>query len=83
MSPSPIATATASAGWYSATIASFLDTETIAVIGVLATASPFADTVEQKRAWQIEIDLLHRVVQGLHGWIILEFDIPESGRNAA
>lgn len=71
--------APASAGWYFSTASDFVLAAPSAVLGVLAAASTFADEVSQKQAWQVEIELLKKAVEGIDGWIYLEFDIPRLG----
>ena len=70
---------TASTGWYGSETAEFLSLAPAAILGKLAAASPFNDELDQKQAWNAEIELLQSALPGLHGWIYLEFDIPRLG----
>jgi Uncharacterized conserved protein (DUF2075) len=70
---------TASASWYGTTVSEFVSAAPDSILGALASASSFADEVDQKRTWQSEIVLLQDALTGLDGWIYLEFDIPRLG----
>ncbi len=72
-------TVTASASWYGSTVSEFVSATEDTILGVLASASTYADEVDQKRAWQSQIVLLKQALAGLGGWIYLEFDIPRLG----
>ena len=69
-----------SRSWYSANIAEFRSSSDELIIGKLAQNSSFADLPTQKIAWKKEIVILRNALQGLDGWLHLEFDIPRMGR---
>jgi DUF2075 family protein len=66
--------------WYDATISDFLSVSDNEVLGTLIRRS--AAEQEQVRAWQEEITILRRALDGLEGHVILEFDIPRVGSRA-
>ncbi len=69
-----------SRSWYSAKIADFRYSSVEQIIGELAQNSTFADLPTQKIAWKKEIVILRNALNGLNGWLHLEFDIPRMGR---
>lgn len=69
----------ATAAWYAAPIEAFLSTADQQVLGVLLQASRFDVTQDQREAWLVEIALFRKVLVGLQGWVVLEFDIPRLG----
>lgn len=58
----------------------FLDATDAQVQGDLSRPRGFSLVPEQSGSWLEEIRLLRRVLQGVEGWIYLEFDIPRLGR---
>ena len=65
--------------YYSAPVVRFLDSDPHKVLGVLAAAHPHDLDVEQRQAWEEEIDILRDALSGLAGTIFLEFDVPRLG----
>ena len=49
------------------------------VLGALAAAHPHALEVEQRLAWEQEIETLAAALLGITGSIYLEFDVPRLG----
>ena len=69
-----------SRSWYSARVIEFRSSSDDQIIGQLAQNSTFADLPTQMIAWKNEIIILRDALQGLDGWMHLEFDIPRMGR---
>jgi hypothetical protein len=67
------------AAYYSASIARFLATEFHHVLGELASAHAHDLDIEQRQAWEREIDILRVALDGLEGTLYLEFDVPRLG----
>jgi hypothetical protein len=65
--------------YYSAPVDRFLATEPHHVLGVLAAAHSHTLEVDQRQAWEEELDILRTVLGGLAGTIYLEFDVPRLG----
>jgi hypothetical protein len=65
--------------YYSAPVDQFLRTEPHLILGALATAHSHDLEIDQRRAWEQEIDLLTTALNGLDGTLYLEFDIPRLG----
>src|SRR5262245_44649835 len=76
----PSASATSSRAWFASTIAEFLRMDSDTIIGRLATNSDFTVLPAQRDAWLAQIALLKSQLNGLSGWIFLEFSIPRMGR---
>ncbi len=72
-------TAVSSRGWYAASIAEFLQTESDTVVGRLARNCDFAPS-DSKDAWLGQIRLLQAQLAGLTGSLLMEFSIPRMGR---
>src|SRR5690348_16995436 len=68
--------------YYSAGVADFLGQIPQHILGVLAAAHSHDLDLEQRQAWEQEIDVLKSALQGLDGTIFLEFDIPRLGSRA-
>ena len=49
------------------------------VLGAFAAAHPHALEVEQRQAWEEELDLLRTALSGFAGTLNLEFDVPRLG----
>jgi hypothetical protein len=73
-------TALSSRAWYSASISEFLQTETTAIVGRLATNGEFSLLPTQRDAWLAQIGFLRDNLAGLSGALFLEFNIPRMGR---
>ena len=65
--------------YYSASVDRFLATEPHQVLGALAAAHTHALEVEQRQAWEEELDLLRTALSGLAGTLHLEFEVPRLG----
>src|SRR5688572_17494154 len=79
--PEPVAiAAVASRAWYGASIAQFLQTNSDAMVGRLATNCGLALLPTQRDAWLAQIRLLQEHLVGLTGSLFLEFSIPRMGR---
>ena len=65
--------------FYAESITSFLSQSKEHIRGVISDKSHFADTTDQKDAWSSEIEILKTVLQGIDGYICLEFDVPRIG----
>jgi DNA polymerase III delta prime subunit len=68
-----------SSAFYAEPISSFLVHTNEHIRGVISDRSPFADTTDQKGAWNFEIDLLKKVLRDIDGFVCLEFDVPRIG----
>ena len=68
-----------SSAFYAEPISSFLGQSNDHIRGVLSGQSPFADSPDQKDAWNSEIAILKKALQGLEGFLCLEFDVPRIG----
>jgi hypothetical protein len=66
--------------WYSGSLAEFLASDPVAVVGQLVTNSDFAVLPTQRDAWMSQITILHESLPGLAGSVFLEFTIPRMGR---
>jgi len=64
---------------YSDSILIFLNTHPTQVLGRLVESNDHDLEAEQKRAWEIEIEILQTELHGLSGWIFFEFDVPRLG----
>jgi Schlafen group 3, DNA/RNA helicase domain len=64
---------------YSASVDRFLHSASHQVLGALAAAHTHDLDVEQRQAWEDEIEILHSALAGLAGTIFLEFDVPRLG----
>jgi len=56
-----------------------LDSDPHHVLGVLTAAHTHDLDVEQRQAWEEEIDVLREALSGFVGTIFLEFDVPRLG----
>jgi DNA polymerase III delta prime subunit len=68
-----------SSAFYAEPISSFLAHTNEHIRGVLSGQSPFADSPDQKDAWNSEIAILKKALQGIEGFLCLEFDVPRIG----
>jgi hypothetical protein len=69
-----------SRAWYSASIADFRQTQPEIILGLLAANGYFSLISTQRDAWIAEINLLRTSLDGLAGFLFLEFSIPRMGR---
>lgn len=65
--------------YYSASLDRFLATDPQDVLGALAAAHHHDLEVDQRQAWEEEIEVLSGALSGLAGTIFLEFDVPRLG----
>jgi hypothetical protein len=70
----------ASRAWFKASIEDFLSIDPHAIIGLLASRSPFAVLTTQTDAWSEQIRFLRSRLAGLTGHVAFEFSIPRMGR---
>jgi len=68
-----------SSAYYSAAVDLFLGTSPHHVLGALAAAHTHDLEVDQRRAWEDEIEILRSALDGLLGTLYLEFDVPRLG----
>lgn len=66
--------------YYSSSIEEFLKKSTEEIIGTITIANQFDSTLQQNWAWEEEIQLLKRSLEGLKGHIFFEFSIPRMGK---
>ncbi len=66
--------------YYSDSIANFLTMDPHAILGALVSNSEFAVENTQRDAWQLQIDVLKRLLLGHGGTIYLEYSIPRMGK---
>ena len=66
--------------FYSDAISNFLSTSNVEIVGALTQNNPFALELAQKTAWNIEIELLKRVLSDYNGIILFEYSIPRMGK---
>lgn len=69
----------AHSAYYAAPVNIFLSNHCDPILGALSGAQPFDLEIEQRRAWQLEIDLLKESLRDIDGTIFLEFDVPRLG----
>jgi hypothetical protein len=65
--------------YYSADISTFISAEPEGILGELAANSVFSVDTAQRDAWVGEIKILRRALQGVSGWLLLEFIVPRIG----
>ena len=65
--------------YYSADISAFINAEHESILGALTANSAFSVETAQRNAWVEQIDLLQIALQGLSGWVLLEFIVPRIG----
>jgi len=68
-----------SAAYYSESVDAFLTTDPHHVLGVLTAAHEHDVEIDQRRAWEDEIQVLKSALGGLSGRLYLEFDVPRLG----
>lgn len=73
------APARGSSAYYWAPVHKFLSQHVGQVLGTLTAAHTHSLDVEQRRAWEEEIQLLRTALQPFGGTIYLEFDVPRLG----
>jgi hypothetical protein len=65
--------------YYSARVPRFLSQDPDHILGTLAAAHIHDLELEQRQAWEKEIDVLKNALQDVDGTIFLEFDVPRLG----
>jgi Uncharacterized conserved protein (DUF2075) len=65
--------------YYSDEVERFLSTDPHHVLGALAAAHTHALDIDQRQAWEEEIEILRDALSRLTGTIFLEFDVPRLG----
>lgn len=65
--------------YYSADVSEFVVASHSEVLGALASGNQFALELEQRDAWETQIDILQNALRGISGVIYLEFDVPRIG----
>jgi hypothetical protein len=68
--------------FYSSPVRDFVDEAPDAILGHLARSNPFALDPLQRNAWLNQIEIIRGQVEGLDGWIAIEFAIPRMGKRA-
>ena len=65
--------------YYSANVTDFMAASPEEILGSMTSHSQFTLEIEQRNAWEVQILVLQKSVEGLSGRIHLEFDIPRIG----
>jgi hypothetical protein len=65
--------------YYSADISAFINADNESILGALAANSTFSVETAQRNAWVEQIGVLKTALQGLSGWVLLEFIVPRIG----
>jgi hypothetical protein len=65
--------------YYTDSISNFLSVSTEEIVGRLALASDFPDTLEQRAAWVDEIEILRPILSSHSGAVHFEYSIPRMG----
>lgn len=68
-----------SSAFYAEPISSFLAQSNAHILGELSRPGIFAITPAQSAAWEDEIEILKEALQGIEGYLCLEFDVPRIG----
>lgn len=68
--------------YYEAELNDFCIADDKAILGALTQHHGFALEIQQKMAWQVQINLLQESLNGLKGHIYFEFSIPRMGKRA-
>jgi hypothetical protein len=66
--------------FYSASIAEFLDSSTVQILGGLVENSSVTLEYTQRNAWVAEIEIIKSVVTGREGHVYFEYAIPRMGK---
>jgi len=66
--------------FYRDSISSFLQKETSTIIGEISLSDHFDTRNTQNRAWNTQIKIMKRVLNGFKGELFFEFSIPRMGR---
>ena len=65
--------------YYWAPVPAFLSTDPALVLGTLAAANTFPLDQQQRDAWEEQIEILKRALNGVPGAVFLEFEVPRLG----
>jgi hypothetical protein len=65
--------------YYSSSVNNFLAADLPHILGVLAAGHPHDLVVDQRQAWEEEIEILRSALSAIDGTIHLEFDVPRLG----
>lgn len=65
--------------YYSIPLDAFLGAEARQVLGALVAAHAHNTEVEQRQAWELEIEILRTALAGREGMLFLEFEVPRLG----
>jgi hypothetical protein len=79
MPPPTVRSLARHSAWFAASIDRFRGESDHTIVGALTSASLFDVDVTQVEAWTAEARLLRRALEGVDGWIYLEFDVPRLG----
>jgi hypothetical protein len=66
--------------YYGSSIATFLSTEPLIVLGQLTKNNEFTLEQTQRDAWLVQIGVLRKSIRGLEGFIHFEYSIPRMGK---
>ena len=72
-------TSASSCAFYAEPIASFLSQSNAHILGELSRPGIFSITPAQSAAWEDEIKILKETLEGIDGYLCLEFDVPRIG----
>jgi hypothetical protein len=72
-------TSACSSAFYAEPISSFLAQSNAHILGEVSRPGIFAITPAQSAAWEDEIEILKEALQGIDGYLCLEFDVPRIG----
>lgn len=72
-------TSACSSAFYAEPISSFLARSNAHILGELSRPGIFAITPAQSAAWENEVEILKEALQGIDGYLCLEFDVPRIG----
>ncbi|MFZ4387446.1 MAG: DUF2075 domain-containing protein [Chthoniobacterales bacterium] len=74
-----ITSSASSSAFYAESISSFLSQSNDHILGELSRPRVFAITPAQSAAWEDQIIILKNTLQGVDGYLCLEFDVPRIG----
>ena len=72
-------TSASSSAFYAESISLFLSQSNAHILGELSRPGVFSITPDQSASWEDEIALLKEALQGIDGFLSLEFDVPRIG----
>ncbi len=77
--PLVITSSASASAFYAESISSFLSQSNDHILGELSRPRVFAITPSQSAAWEDQIIILKNTLQGVDGYLCLEFDVPRIG----